>query len=109
MMMAAPGMTPRQSTITAPAPTNAFAPPPKVLEDYGDASTGKPARPSEVPTVVGVGGSSTSVDAGAPAKVAPVVPLPAADCGDGCKAKFRDCDGGTCDKTYRACMRGCFK
>lgn len=110
MMMAAPGMTPRQSVITAPAPTNAFAPPPKVLEDWGDASTGKAPRPSEVPTVVGVGGASTSVDAGpAPKPVPPPAPLPAADCGDGCKAKFRDCDGGQCDKTYRACMRGCFK
>ena len=109
MMMAAPGMTPRQSVITAPAPTNAFAPPPKVLEDYGDASTGKPARPSEVPTVVGVGGSSTSADAGASPKPALAPPLPASDCGDGCKTKFRDCDGGQCDKTYRACMRACFK
>jgi hypothetical protein len=114
MMMAAPGMTPRQSTITAPAPTNAFAPPPKVLEDYGDASTARPARPSEVPTVVGVGGSSTGVDAGAPkaapaAASAPVPALPASDCGEGCKNKFRDCDAGQCDKTYRACMRACFK
>lgn len=108
MMMAAPGMTPRQSTITAPAPTNAFAPPPKVLEDYGDASTGKPARPSEVPTVLGVGASGASAKAASPALPSP--PLPAADCGESCKNKFRDCDAGaTCEKTYRACMRVCFK
>ncbi len=113
MMMAAPGMTPRQSTITAPAPTNAFAPPPKVLDDYGDASTGKPARPSEVPTVLGVSGSSISPDAGiggtTKAHAPPPSPLPAAECGDVCKAKFRDCDAGQCEKTYRACMRACFK
>jgi hypothetical protein len=111
MMMAAPGMTPRQSVITAPAPTNAFAPPPKVLEDYGDASTGRPARPSEVPLVVGVGGSSTGVDGGASSKpLPPTPPLPASDCGESCKTKFRDCDAGaTCEKTYRGCMRACFK
>src|SRR5262249_54827093 len=33
MMLAAPGVAPRQTTITAPAPTNPFAPPPKVLDD----------------------------------------------------------------------------
>jgi hypothetical protein len=32
LMMAAPGMTPRLTTITAPAPTSAFEPPPKVLD-----------------------------------------------------------------------------
>src|SRR5215203_817186 len=57
MMMAAPGMTPRTSTITAPIPTNAFAPPPKVLDSF-DASPGKPVRPSELPVVVGPGGTS---------------------------------------------------
>ena len=86
MMMAAPGVTPRQSVITAPAPTNAFAPPPKVLEDYGDASAGKTLRPSEVPTVV-------VADAG-PRTAKPAPPLPGADCGDACRSKFRDCDGG---------------
>jgi hypothetical protein len=112
MMMAAPGVTPRQSVITAPAPTNAFAPPPKVLEDYADAGTsgGRPLRASEVPTVVGVGGPSSTLDAGPPPK--PAAPLPAADCTDGCRSKFRDCGAdpkAACDKTYRTCMRGCFK
>lgn len=107
MMMAAPGVTPRQSVITAPAPTNAFAPPPKVLEDYGDASPGKQLRPSEVPTVVGAGPPSSVVDAGAAAK--PLPPPPGADCADGCRNKFRDCDGGNqCEQTYRSCMRACF-
>jgi hypothetical protein len=101
MMMAAPGVTPRQSVITAPAPTNAFAPPPKVLGDYGDAGASRGLRPSEVPTVVG------AVDAGPTPKAAP--PLPAAECGEGCRSTFRDCDAGPCDKTYRACMRACFK
>ena len=119
MMMAAPGMTPRQSSITAPAPTNAFAPPPKVLENY-DASAGRPPRPSETPVVLGAGGSS--LDAGASSAVA----LPAAECTDGCGKTFRECRDGcstadagaraakdaacaACEKTYRGCMRGCLK
>jgi hypothetical protein len=120
MMMAAPGMTPRQSTITAPNPTNAFAPPPKVLEDY-DASTGKPARPSERPVVVGAG--PPSVDAGVGGALA-AVPLPAGDCTDPCGKGYRECrepcsaqDAGAaraatcagCEKIYRACMRACIK
>lgn len=122
MMMAAPGMTPRQSTITAPAPTNAFAPPPKVLDEYPDGGTTKPLRPSEVPVVVGPGGAS--IDAGA---VQGAGALPASACGDGCGKAFNDCkatctsadagkaDAGKdvtctqCEKTYKTCMRGCFK
>ena len=124
MMMAAPGMTPRQSTITAPMPTNAFAPPPKVLEDY-DASTGKPARPSEVSVMVGAGAPSRGAGAGAPI-VDAGPPLPAADCTDGCARRFRECKEGcsgpsdagaaaraatcaACDKTYRGCVRDCVK
>ena len=104
MMMAAPGMVPRTSTITAPAPTNAFAPPPKVL-DSADAAPAKPSRPSEIPTIVGVGGSS--VDAGDPR--ASATPLPGKDCVETCGATFRDCKGAACEKTYKACMRTCMK
>lgn len=103
MMMAAPGMTARTSTITAPVPTNAFAPPPKVLEQV-DASTPKTPRPSEVPVVVGLGGAS--LDAGPDASH---LALPASDCVDGCGAKFRECKGAACDKSYKACMRTCLK
>ena len=115
MMMAAPGMTPRQSTITAPAPTNAFAPPPKVLDDR-DASVAKEPTPrlSETPVIVDAGGQDAVLSK-----------LPASACGEGCGKTFRDCksscgaDAGTqtakdaactlCEKTYRGCMRGCFK
>lgn len=114
MMMAAPGMTRRQSTITAPNPTNAFAPPPKVLEEP-DASAGKPARPSEERVVVGIGGSSN--DAGSVGAAGSSggdgggsrTTLPASECSETCTTKFRGCAGVTCEKTYRACMRGCFK
>jgi hypothetical protein len=129
MMMGAPGMAPRQSTITAPNPTNAFAPPPKVLDNY-DASTSKPPRPSELPVMVGVGGSSLDAGPGAPSAASQGVPTPGADCSSGCGRKLGQCrdtcmgtdagpaaaakggGGGTCgacEKTYRACMRGCFK
>jgi hypothetical protein len=106
MMMAAPGVTPRVSTITAPAPTNAFAPPPKVLE--GDA---EPPRPLEKPRVVGTPET--------PPAAPPPTPLPSADCSATCNEGYRGCAGtcvdagptkcAACDKTYRACMRGCFK
>jgi hypothetical protein len=127
MMMAAPGMTPRQSSITAPAPTNAFAPPPKVLEDYPDASH-RPLRPSEVPIVVGPSSASAGGGRGIPHAAPEPIALPAGDCSDRCGQTFKECkdgcatgDGGVapkaapesacavCEKTYRGCMRGCFK
>lgn len=103
MMMAAPGMTERQSTINAPAPTNAFAPPPKVL-DMSDAGAGKPSRPSEVPVISGVG--TSSVDAG---DAAPSKPAPGAACIDTCGSTFHGCTAKDCDKVYRACVRTCVK
>ncbi len=127
MMMAAPGMTPRQSTITAPAPTNAFEPPPKVLADVdgGGLIGGKALRPNELPrTVVFTGGIPTVLDASAPAPalgtaptaavtadaaVAPAPRTPASDCADACALTFRTCKDAACEKSYRACMRACFK
>jgi hypothetical protein len=117
LMMAAPGETPRNTTITAPTPTNAFAPPPKVLEvDRRTAPLTSPSS-SEVPL--------PQVDSGAPGTpaIAPVASLPAASCADVCGATFRTCNGGcssdggpgkgkscqACLRTYRGCMRDCFK
>ncbi len=102
LMNAAPGITPpREQTITAPTPTNAFAPPPKVLE----FDAGPPLQPpkSELPPVLATGQPP-----------APAKPLPSSDCADKCSGAYRACsepDAGskTCDKTYRACMKGCFK
>lgn len=112
LMMAAPGEAPRLSTITAPAPTNAFAPPPKVMEP--------PPRPPEADAGV-------AIEAGAAAASVLALALPASSCADRCGDEFRDCSGGCvesdagkardkkarscqqCQKTYRACMRGCFK
>lgn len=110
LMMAAPGMTVRTSTITAPTPTNAFAPPPKVLVQ-ADAAPEKVGRPSDVSTVVGIGGSSRDDGAGAPdASANPVrVPLPSSGCVDECTATFRTCKGAGCEGSYRSCMRVCMK
>jgi hypothetical protein len=134
LMMAAPGMTPRATTITAPAPTNAFAPPPKVLEVDAQAATntgvlGGPrtsAGTNGAPPLSG--GFAHAGDA--EAAVAAPAPLPGTSCSDDCGRKFRDCEArcvsadagaraakdaakepacAACDKTYRGCMRGCFK
>jgi hypothetical protein len=117
LMMAAPGVTPRASTITAPAPTNAFAPPPKVLEASGDQRVAPITRPSasDVPVL--------SVDAGAAESPLAPTPLPSSTCAEGCGGGYQKCSGGcegdagaakakscqACMTTYRACMRNCFK
>jgi hypothetical protein len=115
MMMAAPGMTPRQSTITAPSPTNAFAPPPKVLENYPDAaSRALPRAPGAANAMI------PTLDAGSTGAAVPAgEPLPSAGCTEGCARTFRDCgatcapDAGAtcaaCVKSYKTCMRACFK
>lgn len=111
LMMAAPGETPRRSSITAPAPTNAFAPPPKTLDQSAETKTTSAMAP--LPTMV--------LDAGPPP-----APLPAAACTDTCGGAYKACGGNHCEgdagassstsskcvacqKTYRTCMRGCFK
>lgn len=125
LMMAAPGVTPRETSITAPAPTNAFAPPPKVLGPMDAGGAPPPPRPSELPQAL-----STASGPAPP-------PLPSSDCSARCGATFQTCGGAcggpgptadagsgaarratskkqdeecrACDKTYRACMRTCFK
>jgi hypothetical protein len=121
LMMAAPGETPRTSTITAPAPTNAFEPPPKILEDAGvpasspahPVSTGSPNINANIPML--------PLDAGAAAANTELPPpLPQASCTDNCGTSFRNCnvncsaDAGmaackACTTAYRSCMRACFR
>lgn len=119
MTLAAPGMTPRQSSITAPSPTNAFAPPPTVLgEDFLDGGSARPDRTSSgTERPLSDGGAADAGDGGAR-------PLPASACTDACGASYRKCstectrgDAGSgprngacaaCEKTFAACMRGCF-
>jgi hypothetical protein len=114
LMMAAPGETPRATVITAPAPTNAFAPPPKVLEPVEQKPAHVPhANAADVPVI--------AVDAGPDPPLA--APLPAASCADRCGGAFQRCTatcgggaGGSptkacqgCPTAYRACMRDCFR
>ena len=122
MMMAAPGMAPRQSSITAPLPTNAFAPPPKVLDgDYLDGGAARAARAPLATARLGAGADGGASDAGANDSSR----LPASGCSEGCGAKYRQCSAGctgadagsgakngacsACESTYKTCMRGCFK
>jgi hypothetical protein len=119
LMMAAPGEMPRVTTITAPAPSNAFAPPPKTLEKAEAGSSEAP--PSDMSAV-------PQKDAPAGVTGQPPAALPGMSCADSCGATYRGCaeacgdkpDSGArskdqqkacqvCDRTYRTCMRGCFK
>lgn len=117
LMMAAPGMTPRVTTITAPAPTSPYQPPPKVLDD-ADASTHQPpGRPGDRNVVLGTmpDAATSPAPAQAPAPTAVPAPpptLPGDACSTKCQGDFRGCtppDAGTCEKAYKTCMRGCFK
>lgn len=106
LMMAAPGMTPRVTTITAPAPTSPYQPPPKVLDEADASTIHPPERPGEKNVVVGTMPDAATSPAPAPP------PLPGESCATKCSMEFRTCappDAGTCDKAYKTCMRGCFK
>jgi len=120
LMMAAPGEAPRLSSITAPAPTNAFAPPPKVLEAAAVEGPAAP-DPSDVASIPVLG-----VDAGTPSDAARAPTLPAASCMARCANGFQECSAKgecsgidanaqrtksceACPRTYRLCMRNCFK
>lgn len=113
LMMAAPGMTPRVSTISAPAPTNPYAPPPKVL-DEADASA-PPERPSEKtlilgPADAGVPPSTSSPPERAAAPGSATVGPPGSACAAACGEGFSVCDAGArCQTTYKGCMRACFR
>lgn len=119
MMLAAPGVAPRVTSIAAPAPTNAFAPPPKVLSDVPDADVERPKERASDRIKVAAG-SPHNPDASSEA-----VP-PSQSCADGCLTDYRACNaqcvgpradvralGGVpcraCDGTYRGCMHTCFE
>ena len=111
MMMAAPGMTRRQSTITAPNPTNAFAPPPKVLDEPDASAGGASVNGGAGSSRPGSNGEDGGVASMPSTPSTPSTPaLPASSCGDKCANTFRVCPAGpTCEKAYRGCMRACFK
>jgi hypothetical protein len=105
MMEAAPGEG-RAQSIAAPAPTSAYAPPPKTLAEVDGGGAG------ELP---GYASGSTP----APEPVHEATPPPSAppggDCSTQCQLAWNRCKDkcvGACDdcaKGYKKCMRACFK
>jgi hypothetical protein len=111
LMMAAPGMTPRVTTITAPAPTSPYHPPPKVLDEAEAGTVQPPERPGDKNVILGTMPDAAASPVPAPA-ASPASALPGEGCATKCSMEFRTCtppDAGTCDKAYKTCMRGCFK
>lgn len=108
LMMAAPGARPDEGRITAPAPTSAYAPPPKVL----------PVKVEQLPRrEVAAPHTPEIVDAGVVAGPVPV-PAPGAVCQGACEAQWRSCGGACgnsaracekCTRSYRSCMQQCFR
>lgn len=114
MMMAAPGETPRTTTIFAPSPSNAFAPPPKVLDPGEQKPAGPPNR--------GEAASKVPYFDGGVATPAAMAAAPNQTCLDTCAGDYRGCsstcdgDAGPkskpctiCKQKYGACGRACFK
>lgn len=120
LMMAAPGEASRLSSITAPSPTNAFAPPPKIL-DVAAVDGSAPPGPSDLANV-----PVRRVDIGEPSEAARASALPAESCMARCANAYRECSAAAecraadatskrstpceaCLQAFRQCMRSCFK
>jgi hypothetical protein len=106
MMHAAPGEVGEHTQLTAPTPTNAFAPPEAMAAvDAGTRASPPPtitafvAPPPPPPPPV--------TDAGAPVRPR------AAICTDDCTRSFQECkssrDAGACDDGYDRCVVNCVK
>lgn len=118
LMEAAPGGMSSKPGVAAPAPTSAFAPPPKTI-----AVANAPTAPSPPPSTPSTASTSTPAPPGSVVFVAPAHAVavrdaapPASACQDVCMRSWESCQGRTealandaCGKTYKGCMRGCFK
>ena len=105
MMHAAPGEVGEHQQLTAPTPTNAFAPP----EAMAAVDAGTRASPPPTITAFVAPPPPSSIDAGGSA---PVARPRAAACTDDCTRAFQDCrgrDAGACDDGYDRCVVGCVK
>lgn len=114
MMSAAPGEGSRSTSITAPAPTSAFAPPPKTMQDLDSgASSPVVAPPASIPAAdYTPPGDRRDTSPSAPASP------PQSGCIDGCATAWQQCSATcaarkartcvSCDKAYGACMKRCF-
>ncbi len=120
IMAAAPGQVVSRSVAT-PAPTSAFAPPPKTMGEVDPKATSPAPSPTPMPTLT----SSTPAPSGSVVFVTPSQPLPpkatppGADCQEDCAHGWQACSAKgnkpdakadpACAKTYRACMQRCLK
>src|SRR5437868_15203061 len=108
MMEAAPGEG-RGSSVAAPAPTSAFAPPPKTLSDIPDGG----ARPSDLPGYI-----DAAVAPIGPAPELPPPKPPGSECSDPCSETWAGCkvkcvaDGpkacDACTVAFKKCMKLCY-
>lgn len=84
LMMAAPGSGPPTGAVRiAPAPTNAFAPPPAMAV----------------------------LDAGTDSGTAPAPPVPQSECTGKCDAGWTGCHDkkDLCERAFKRCMKACFR
>jgi hypothetical protein len=107
IMGAAPGEGTKGVTLAAPAPTNAFASPPKTIDEDAGVAPVAPAPP--IP-------QSSLQPPVAPTAAPPPVEPPGAACVGTCSEKWQTCRGTcslavctACDKTYAKCAGACFK
>jgi hypothetical protein len=106
MMEAAPGEG-RGTSIAAPAPTSAFAPPPKTL---AEVDGGAANRGAELPGYADAGANGNA------ANIKSSERPPGSDCGDTCTSTWDTCKGkcpdakgcDACTAAYKKCMKGCF-
>jgi hypothetical protein len=107
MMQAAPGEVGESNKLTAPAPTNAFAPPPQAMD--ADAGTRSQA-PFSAMSAMTATQPPAAFDAGASARP------PGAACSDDCARVWQDCKGQSsagsgdtkkCDAPYDRCVVSC--
>jgi hypothetical protein len=116
MMGAAPGEGRRIGT--APAPTNAFAPPPKTLSEL-DGGPGAPMpSPASAPSTWGAAPMPTT-SGGTEPGTTPTPRPPLADCTDRCGVTWTSCKADcdktdtkkkpcdACEKSYKTCIKAC--
>src|ERR1700733_13414924 len=103
IMGAAPGEA-SGTSVAAPAPTNAFASPPKMAEDSPDGAAPAPTPP---PT-------DTASHSNPPVAPLPPPAPPGAACVDRCSDKWQTCRGkcatsacDVCDRAYASCAKTC--
>jgi hypothetical protein len=100
MMQAAPGEVGESQQLTAPTPTNAFAPPQAMASP--DAG---PQHDKAPPAITAFVEPLPPPDAGGAARP------PGAGCTDDCGRRWEDCKNGhaskKCDGAYQRCVMGC--